>query len=236
MENLDLYYAATPNGWKISIMLEECELPYHLIPVGLGSGDQFKDEFLAMNPNAKMPVLVDHNAEGGPMTIFESGAILMYLAEKTGKYLPEHSDTRAFYAVTQWVFWQMGNLGPMGGQASHFVNYAGDEGNEYAKTRYLNEYDRILGVMDYQLERNAYLAGDDYSIADIASFPWLLPYKHYGFDLSVFPHLKRWFDEIKVRPAVRKGVDTGKQTKPSLSPDDKARKVLFGQTSKFYKK
>ena len=235
MKNLDLYYAATPNGWKISIMLEECELPYNLIPLGLGSGDQYKKEFLTLNPNAKMPVLVDHDAEDGPITIFESGAILMYLAERTGRFLPNHRDTRAFYRVTQWVFWQMGNLGPMGGQASHFVNYAGKEGNEYAKTRYLNEYDRILGVMNMQLARNAFLAGDDYSIADIASFPWLLPYKHYGFDLSIFPNLKRWFDQIKVRPAVRRGVDTGKHTKPGLKPDEEARKILFGQTSEAYK-
>lgn len=235
MENLDLYYAATPNGWKISIMMEECELPYNLIPVGLGSGDQFKKEFLRMNPNAKMPVLVDHNAEGGPLTVFESGAILMYLAEQTGKFLPDHGDTRVFYQVVQWVFWQMGNLGPMGGQASHFVNYVGEEGNEYAKTRYLNEYDRILGVMNMQLGNNAYLAGEEYSIADIASFPWLLPYKRYGFDLSLFPHLKRWFDEIKNRPAVRRGVDTLKRD-PNIAPTEEARKMLFGQSSDMYKK
>lgn len=236
MENLDLHFAATPNGWKISIMMEECKLAYNLIPLNIGSGDQFKEEFLSLNPNGRMPVLVDHNTENGSLTLFESGAILMYLAEKTGKFLPDYSDKRGFYTVTQWVFWQMANLGPMGGQASHFVNYAGREGNEYAKSRYLNEYDRLLGVMNYQLEKNTYLAGDEYSIADIASFPWLLPYKRYGFDLTLFPHLKRWFDEIKVRPAVQKGVDTGKATKPSLAPDDRAREVLFGQSSSVYKK
>lgn len=233
---MDLHFAATPNGWKISIMMEECELAYNLIPLSLGSGDQFKEEFLTLNPNGRMPVLVDHNAQGGPLTLFESGAILMYLAEKTGQFLPDHSDMRSFYRVTQWVFWQMANLGPMGGQASHFVNYAGEEGNEYAKSRYLNEYDRLLGVMNYQLKDNAYLAGDKYTIADIASFPWLLPYKRYGFDLSAFPHLKRWFDEVKVRPALRKGVDTGKQTQPGIAPDSKSREVLFGQTSALYKK
>lgn len=230
---IDLYFAPTPNGWKITIMLEECGLPYRLIPLNIAAGAQFEPEFLALSPNARMPAIVDHEASGGPLSLFESGAILMYLAEKTGRFLPV--DRRGFYEVTQWLFWQMANLGPMGGQASHFVNYADTEENSYAKTRYLNEYDRLLGVMDFALQAKPYLAGD-YSIADMASFPWILPYKRYGFDLNDFPHLKRWYDDLKQRPALRRGVDVGKDLRPEPGTmDDNARKMLFGQDSARYK-
>lgn len=231
---IDLYFAPTPNGWKITIMLEECGLPYRVIPLNIGSGEQFTPEFLAISPNARMPAIIDSAPEDmeAPVTLFESGSILMYLAEKSGQFIP--SDKQGFYRVTQWLFWQMANLGPMGGQASHFVNYA-PEGNDYSKNRYLNEYDRLLGVMNYQLERSQYLACDEYSIADMASFPWLLPYKRYGFDLTTFPHLKRWYDELKQRPALRKGVDVGKDMRPSEAPDQSMRDVLFNQTSAQYR-
>ncbi|MFT5032886.1 MAG: GST-like protein [Bermanella sp.] len=230
---IDLYFAPTPNGWKITIMLEECGLPYRLLPLNIASGEQFEESFLRINPNARMPVIVDSEAGGGPLTVFESGAILMYLAEKAGKFMPR--EQRAFYDVTQWVFWQMANLGPMGGQASHFVNYADTDDNQYAKNRYLKEYDRLLGVMDYALRDKPFLAGE-YSIADMASFPWLLPYKRYGFDLHDFPHLKRWYDTLKQRPALRRGVDVGKDMRPAPGTmDDKARAMLFNQDSSRYK-
>jgi GST-like protein len=229
---IDLYFAPTPNGWKVTIMLEETGLPYQLVPIDIGSGEQFEDDFLAISPNARMPALVDPEGEDGPIQLFESGAILMYLAEKSGQFMPQ--DQSGFYAVSQWLFWQMANLGPMAGQASHFINYA-PEGNDYSKTRYLNEYDRLLGVMNFQLGKTTYLAGDHYTIADMACFPWILPYKRYGFDLAEFPHLKRWFDELKLRPLLRKGVDMGKDWRPESGPDDKARSILFNQTSAIYK-
>lgn len=228
---LDLYFAPTPNGWKVTILLEECGLPYQVKLVNLAAGEQLQPEFLAMNPNARIPVLVDPEAEGGPLTVFESGAILMYLAQKTGRFLP--TDLHGFYRVTQWVFWQMANLGPAGGQASHYVNYAG-EGHDYSRKRFLDEYDRLLGVMDFQLARNEYLAGG-YSIADMAAFPWLLPYKRYGFTLDSFPHLRRWFDTLKQRPALRRGVDVGKGLRPLGEMDAAARAVLFHQTSERYR-
>lgn len=230
---IDLYFAPTPNGWKITIMLEECGLPYRILPLNIASGEQFEPDFLRINPNARMPAIVDHEADGGPLSVFESGAILMYLAEKSGQFLPR--DTRAYYDVMQWLFWQMANLGPMGGQASHFVNYADTEENQYAKQRYLKEYDRLLGVMDYALRDKPFLAGG-YSIADMASFPWVLPYKRYGFDLNDFPSLKRWYDELKQRPALRRGVDVGKDLRPAPGTmDDNARAMLFNQDSSRYK-
>ena len=171
---IDLYYAPTPNGWKISIMLEECSTPYNVIPVNLGKGDQFKPEFLAISPNNRMPVIVDHEGpEGESVSVFESGAILMYLGEKTGKYFSQTPKEK--FRILEWLFWQVGGLGPMAGQLSHFVNYApnfpGD--HSYSTERYKYEYDRLLGVMDTVLKNREYLAGD-YSIADMASFPWVL--------------------------------------------------------------
>lgn len=230
---IDLYFAPTPNGWKITIMLEECGLPYRIVPLNIAAGEQFEEAFLRINPNARMPAIVDNDAEGGPFSIFESGAILMYLAEKSGQFMPR--EARAFYDVSQWLFWQMANLGPMGGQASHFVNYADTIDNQYSKKRYLNEYDRLLGVMDYALRDKPFLAGE-YSIADMASFPWVLPYKRYGFDLNDFPNLKRWYDTLKQRPALRRGVDVGKEMRPEPGTmDDKARAMLFNQDSSRYK-
>ena len=235
---IELYYAPTPNGWKITIMLEECSLPYKIIPVNLREGDQFKPEFLAISPNNRMPAIVDHNhgQKGDSISVFESGAILMYLAEKTDLFLPQN--TREKYRVHEWLFWQVGGLGPMAGQVSHFVNYApnfpGD--HSYATKRYMNEYDRLLGVMNTVLEEREYLAGD-YSIADMASFPWVLIYKRFGINLDNFENVRRWFDTIKERPAVRKGIDVGKDwMKPSTKPTKESLKMMFGQTSESIKK
>jgi GST-like protein len=233
---IDLYYAPTPNGWKISIMLEECNIPYKVIPVNLGKGDQFKPDFLSISPNNRIPAIVDHEgSKGKKVSVFESGAILMYLGEKAGKFLPEDPIKRV--KVLEWLFWQVGGLGPMAGQVSHFVNYApnfpGD--HSYSEKRYKNEYDRLLGVMDFVLNEKDFLAGE-YSIADIASFPWITAYKRYQVDLDKFPNVRRWFDHIKNRPAVRKGIDVGKEqrnfgkgiTKESLGN-------MFNQTAKSVK-
>ena len=232
---IDLYYAPTPNGWKITIMLEECSIPYKVIPINLGKGDQFRPDFLKISPNNRMPVIVDSSLSD-PISVFESGAILMYLAEKSGRFFGE--DERERVRVLEWLFWQIGGLGPMAGQVSHFVNYApnfpGD--HSYSEKRYKNEYDRLLGVMNNVLESRKYLAGN-YSIADMASFPWVTAYKRYEVDLDSFSNVRRWFDDIKNRPAVRRGIDVGKearsfgkkQTKESLD-------MMFNQTSSSIKK
>ena len=221
---IDLYFWPTPNGHKISIMLEECGLPYTVIPVDIGAGDQFKPEFLAINPNGRMPAIVD--TETG-QSVFEGGAILTYLAEKSGQLLPTDSADR--FEVLQWLFWQAAGLGPMAGQLSHFVNYA-KEPQPYPLQRYGNEYDRLLAVMEVRLRDREYLAGD-YSIADIACFPWVMPYKRLGNDLDRFENLRRWFDALKQRPAVRAGVDLGKDWQRNERSSEEARKLLFGQSS-----
>lgn len=221
---IDLYYWPTPNGHKISIMLEECELPYNVIPVDIGRGDQFAPEFVAVSPNNRMPAIRDHDTG---VTAFEGGAILVYLAEKAHRFLPDDMAPR--FDVLQWLFWQAGGLGPMAGQLSHFVNYA-KEPQAYALERYGNEYDRLLAVMDVRLRDRDYLAGD-YSIADIASFPWVVPYKRFGIDLDRFENLRQWFDVMKARPAVRAGIDLGKDWKRSERSDDAAHSMLFGQNS-----
>lgn len=225
---IDLYYWPTPNGWKITIMLEECGLEYRAIPVDIRSGDQFKPEFLAISPNNRMPAIVDRRDPGSPVTVFESGAILAYLAETTGKFMPR--EIKARYAVLQWVFWQVGGLGPMAGQLSHFVNYA-PEPVPYAKDRYAREYDRLLGVLDRQLEGREYITGE-YSIADMASWPWLIPYKRFGQSLDRLPNVAAWHDRMKSRPAVRKGVDVGKEWREYGKPHtEESRRILFGQTA-----
>ena len=221
---IDLYYWPTPNGQKISIMLEECDLAYNAIPISIGDGDQFSPEFLKIAPNNRIPAIVDN--ETG-VSVFEGGAILIYLAEKAGMLLPE-AQTERFDAL-QWLFWQAGGLGPMAGQLSHFVNYAG-EAVPYAHQRYFDEYDRLLAVMDVRLRDRDFLAGD-YSIADIASFPWILPYKRLGNDLDKFENVRRWFDELKQRPAVRKGVDLGSDWRRSERQSDAARSIMFGQNA-----
>ena len=229
---IDLYYAPTPNGWKITIMLEECSLPYRIIPVNLGKGDQFKPEFLKISPNNRMPAIVDDDGpQGKKISVFESGAILLYLGEKTGKFLPSLQIDRI--KVLEWLFWQVGGLGPMAGQVSHFVNYApnfpGD--HSYSEKRYKNEYDRLLGVMNNILTEREYLAGD-YSVADMASFPWVTAYKRYEVDLNKFKEVRRWFDTMKNRPAVRKGMDVGKDERTfSQKPTKESLKMMFQQDS-----
>ena len=204
---IDLYYAPTPNGWKITIMLEECSIPYKVIPLNLGKGDQFKPEFLAISPNNRMPAIIDDEGPSGEkISIFESGAILLYLGEKTGKFLPP--DPVEKIKVLEWLFWQVGGLGPMAGQVSHFVNYApnfpGD--HSYSEKRYKNEYDRLLGVMNSVLSKREYLAGN-YSIADIATFPWIARHNWHDIGLKNYEHLSRWYQSISNRPAVKKGYD-----------------------------
>jgi len=229
---IDLYYAPTPNGWKITIMLEECSLPYKIIPVNLGKGDQFKPEFLAISPNNRMPAIVDDDGpQGERISVFESGAILLYLGEKAGKFLPTHTAERI--KVLEWLFWQVGGLGPMAGQVSHFVNYApnfpGD--HSYSEKRYKNEYDRLLGVMNNILSEREYLAGD-YSVVDMVSFPWVTAYKRYEVDLNKFKEVRRWFDTMKNRPAVRKGMDVGKDERTfSQKPTKESLKMMFQQDS-----
>jgi len=221
---IDLYYWPTPNGHKISIMLEECGLDYQVKPVDIGAGDQFDRDFLAISPNNRIPAIVD--TETG-VSVFEGGAILIYLAEKAGKFLP--TDAAGRVETLQWLFWQAGGLGPMAGQLSHFVNYAKDP-NPYAHERYANEYDRLLAVMDVRLREREYLAGD-YSIADIASFPWVVPYRRLGNDLDKFPNLRRWFDALKERPAVQAGVNLGKGWRRDEAKNKAARAMMFGQNS-----
>ena len=227
---IDLYYWPTPNGWKVSIMLEECALPYRMKPVNIGRGEQFQAAFLAISPNNRMPAIVDHDPPGGgaPVSVFESAAILMYLAETTGRFMPK--DLRGRIAVTEWLFWQMGGLGPMSGQNTHFRAYA-PEKLPYAIDRYSKEVNRLYGVMDRQLAKTgAFLAGD-YSIADMASWPWVVPWERQGQNIADFPQLKRWFETMKARPAVTKGFELGKELRNPAGMDDAAKKVLFGQTA-----
>ena len=221
---IDLYYWPTPNGRKISIMLEECELEYNAIPVNIGQGDQFQPEFLKIGPNNRMPAIVDHETD---ISVFEGGAILLYLAEKTGKFLPD--DQRGRFNVLQWLFWQAGGLGPMAGQLSHFVSYTKTP-VPYAHDRYANEYDRLLAVMEVRLRQTEYLAGD-YSIADMASYPWIMSHERLGNDLSRFPHLRRWFDATGDRPAVCRGTELGKGWRRAGRKSDKVQSAMFGQTS-----
>jgi GST-like protein len=227
---IDLHYWPTPNGWKISIALEELGLPYKVVPVNIGRGEQFKPEFLAISPNNRMPAIVDHSpADGGkPLSVFESGAILLYLADKTGRLCPK--DLRGRTEVHEWLMWQMGGLGPMSGQANHFRNYA-PEKIQYGIDRYTNETNRLYGVLDKRLAGREFICGD-FSIADCASWPWLLSHERIGQNLNEFPNLKRWYDSTKERPSVRRGIDVGKELRTPGTMDEQAKKVLFGQTAK----
>ena len=222
---IDVYSWATPNGHKVHIMLEETGLEYNVHPVDIGAGDQFKPEFLAISPNNKIPAIVDSQGPGGqPLSLFESGAILIYLAEKTGKLLP--ADPADRYATLQWLMFQMGGIGPMLGQAHHFRIYA-PQRVEYAVDRYTNEARRLYGVMEKQLGRTQYLAGDAYTIADIASFPWTRSWQNQGIELDDFPNVKRWHEAIAARPAVQRGVEVLASARKPLV-DDKAKEMLFG--------
>ncbi|MFZ6732125.1 glutathione binding-like protein [Undibacterium sp. Ji42W] len=225
---IDVYSWPTPNGHKVHIMLEECGLPYRAIPVDIGAGDQFKADFLAISPNNKIPAIVDANGpDGNPIALFESGAILIYLAGKTGLFLGKTD--REKYNALQWLMFQMGSVGPMLGQAHHFRIYA-PEKIAYAVDRYTNETKRIYGVIDKQLEKTTYLAGEEYGIADIATFPWTRSFANQGVDWAEFPNAKRWFDAISQRPAVQRGVQVLADLRKPLENNDKAREVLFGKT------
>jgi GST-like protein len=229
---IDLYYWTTPNGHKITMFLEEAGLPYRIIPINIGKGDQFQPEFLRISPNNRIPAIVDNApASGGkPISLFESGAILLYLAEKTGKFIPSGLAGRA--EVLQWLFWQMGGLGPMAGQNHHFRNYAVEK-IPYAIDRYVNETNRLYGVLNKRLADRPFVAGKDYSIADMASYPWTVSYERQGQDLNDFPHLKRWFDAIRARPATIAAYARVKDVNPDSGRpmSDAEKKVLFGQTA-----
>jgi GST-like protein len=234
---IDLHYWTTPNGHKITMFLEEAALPYTIFPVNIGKGDQFKPDFLAIAPNNRIPAIVDHAPQDGgkPVSIFESGAILLYLAEKTGQFLT--SDVRGRFATLQWLFWQMGGLGPMAGQNHHFRNYA-PEKIPYAIDRYVNETNRLYGVLNKRLADRAFIAGD-YSIADMASYPWVVPYANQGQNIDDFPHLKRWLETIAARPATQRAYAKAKEINPNFGRPairtEEERKLLFGQTASVVK-
>ncbi len=227
---IDVHYWPTPNGHKITIFLEEAKLPYKLIPVEIRAGDQFKPSFLAIAPNNRIPAIVDQTpADGGePISLFESGAILLYLAEKTGRFIP--ADIRGRKTVLEWLFWQMAGLGPMCGQNHHFNVYA-PEKIPYAITRYVNETNRLYGVLDRRLEGRDFIAGD-LSIADMACYPWIVPHERQGQNLDDFPNLKRWFEAMKARPAVVAAYAAGEPwaNRPAVTPEGNA--IMFGQTAK----
>jgi GST-like protein len=228
---IDLYYWTTPNGHKITIFLEETGTPYKIIPINIGKGEQFKAQFLAVSPNNRIPAIIDHAPpEGGaPIGVFESGAILLYLAEKTGQFLSR--DLRVRTEAIQWLFWQMGNLGPMAGQNNHFSHYAVEK-IPYAIDRYRNEVNRLYGVLNKRLSGRAFVAGD-YSIADMAIYPWIVPHERQGQKIGDFPHLKRWLEAIAARPAVERAYKMAKEVNPNLGGVRTAeeRAILFGQTA-----
>jgi len=227
---IELYYWPTPNGHKITMFLEETGTPYKIVPVNIGTGEQFKSDFLKIGPNNRMPAISDTvPADGGaPISVFESGAILEYLGEKTGRFFP--GDLRGRNEVRQWLFWQMGGLGPMAGQNHHFAHYA-PEKLPYAIDRYVKETNRLYGVLNKRLADRPFVAGE-YSIADMAAYPWIVPYKNQGQDIEAFPHLNRWFQAIRNRPATGRAYDKGKEVNNSQAPlSEAAKKVLFGQTA-----
>ena len=226
---IDLYYWPTPNGHKISIFLEEAGLPYTIHPVNIGKGEQFAPDFLRIAPNNRIPAIVDQKPKDGgqPVSVFESGAILLYLAEKTGHFLS--SDLRERVATLEWLFWQVGGLGPMAGQNHHFNHYA-PEKIPYAQERYIKETNRLYGVLDRRLEGRSFVAGD-YSIADMASYPWVVSHERQGQKLEDFPNLKSWFERIKARPAVVKAYEKGAAISTVPSVNEESKKILFGQTA-----
>lgn len=226
---IDLYYWTTPNGHKVLIFLEEAGVPHRVLPVNISKGEQFAPDFLRIAPNNRIPAIVDTApADGGaPISIFESGAILQYLAEKTGQFLS--ADVRGRVEIMQWLFWQMGGLGPMAGQNHHFVQYA-SQSIPYAMDRYVNETNRLYGVLDKRLAERDYIAGD-YSIADMAAYPWIVPHRRQKQNLDEFPHLKRWFGAIGARPAVKRAYERAREINRQPVVSDKSKAVLFGQTA-----
>ncbi|WBV41929.1 glutathione binding-like protein [Pseudoroseomonas cervicalis] len=231
---LDLYYWTTPNGHKVTMLLEEAGLPYRLVPVNIGKGEQFHPDFLALAPNNRIPALVDHAPAGGgaPVSLFESGAILLYLADKIGRFIPAAPEVAARAEVLQWLFWQMGGLGPMAGQNHHFSQYA-PEKIPYAIDRYVRETNRLYGVLDRRLKGRAFVAGDDYSIADMAIYPWIVPYARQGQNLDDFPELSRWFAAIQARPATIAAYARAAEINPTSAAtvNEQSRAILFGQTA-----
>ena len=235
---LDLHYWPTPNGKKVTILLEECSLRYNIVPVNIGRGDQFKPEFLKLNPNHRMPVLVDHEPVGGgaPVSVFESGAIMMYLAEKAGKFWPQ--DVRGKYDVAQWVIWQMANQGPKLGECGHFRRLGDKQGDQsYAVRRFTDEANRLYGVLNMRLYDRPYLAGNQYTIADMICYPWTVGWKNQGQDIEEFKYFKRWFEEIGARPAVQRGLAVGaelSQDASTLPPEEQERraKLLYNQRAR----
>ena len=225
---IDLYYWPTPNGHKITLFLEESGIPYTIIPVNIGTGEQFRPQFLAISPNNRMPAIVDHTPveRGAPVSVFESGAILVYLADKSERFIAQ--DLRGRIEVLQWLFWQVGGLGPMAGQNHHFTKYA-PERIPYAIERYVKETNRLYGVLNKRLGDREFIAGS-YSIADMAAYPWIVPHEAQGQNLDDFPHLKRWFEAIKARPATQRAYERG--TAIGSAPlTEESRKILFGQTA-----
>ncbi len=231
---IDLYYWTTPNGHKITLFLEETGLPYKIVPINIGKGDQFQPDFLKIAPNNRIPAIVDHSPSdaGQPISVFESGAILLYLADKTGRFIP--ADLRGRTETLQWLFWQMGGLGPMAGQNHHFGGYALEK-IPYAIDRYVRETGRLYGVLNKRLTDREYIAGE-YSIADMACYPWIVPHQRQSQNLDDFPHLKRWFDAIAARPATQRAYEKADQinTAPSVS-DEQSRALLFGQDARTVK-
>ena len=235
---IDLHYWPTPNGKKVTILLEECGLPYNMIPCHIGQGDQFKDEFLKICPNNRMPALVDHEPLGGgePISIFESGAMMMYIAEKAGQFYPQ--DVRMRYDVNQWIMWQMANQGPKSGECGHFRRLGDDQGDQtYAVRRFTDEVNRLFGVLNNRLYKSAYLAGDEYTIADMISYPWTVNWESQGQDINEFKYFKRWFDELAERDGVKKGMAVGSElsmdvSKLSQEEKDSLRKMLYNQRAR----
>ena len=227
---IDLYYWPTPNGHKITLFLEETAMPYTIFPVNIGKGEQFNPDFLKIAPNNRMPAIIDRSPQdgGAPISVFESGAILLYLAEKTGLFIPR--DLRGKVTVTEWLFWQMGGLGPMAGQNHHFARYA-PEKIPYAIDRYVNETNRLYGVLNRRLEGRDFLAGN-YSIADMAAYPWIVPHEAQGQNLADFPNLQRWFEAIRNRPATIRAYARGEALNTPSEMTAEARDVLFGQTAR----
>ncbi|MBY0298619.1 MAG: glutathione S-transferase N-terminal domain-containing protein [Methylobacterium sp.] len=227
---IDLYYWTTPNGHKVTMFLEEAGLPYTIKPINIGKGEQFQPDFLKIAPNNRIPAMVDHEPAGGgaPVSLFESGAMLLYLAEKTGRFIP--SDLRGRAEVLQWLFWQMGGLGPMAGQNHHFVQYAPEQ-IPYAINRYVNETNRLYGVLDRRLADRAFVAGEAYSIADMAIYPWIVPHERQRQNLDEHPHLKRWFQAVAERPATQAAYARAQEINQQPTMSEEAKKVMFGQTA-----
>lgn len=237
MQPIQLFFWPTPNGWKITIALEEMDLPYEVHPVNIGAGEQFTPDFLAISPNNRMPAIVDpESTDGAPISVFESGAILQYLTRKSGRFFG--SDERTRVEVGQWLFWQMGGLGPMCGQAHHFRGYAPEMVRDqrmlaYGVGRYTNEVRRLYGVLDRRLADSAFVAGGEYTIADMAIWPWIVPHARQGIDLADFPEVRAWFERVGARPAVQRGMKVGEELRrpvPTSGPEaEQARRMLYGQ-------